>query len=100
MDTNSPADALAAAICHGNEVDGMNNGGGKAAGEELNENGGEASGEEASLPKPKPRRVYNTVVFRKRKRCISRHKKGKQKQTTNNFSARRDAIGIHNANAL
>ena len=31
------------------------------------------------------------------KRCLSRHKKGKQKQTTFDFSASRAAIGIPNA---
>ena len=98
METDSPDDALADAISHGNEVAGLKNDGGKAAGEELNENGGEASGEEASLPKPKPRRIYNTVVFRKSRRCLIRHKKGKQKQTTHEFSARRDSIDIHNSN--
>ena len=61
--------------------------------------GGEASGEEASLPNPKPKRIYNTVGFRNIKRCISRHKKGQQKQTTYDFSASRAAISIPNANA-
>ena len=42
MDTDPPADALVAAIGHGNEVSGLNNDGGKEAGEELNEDGGEA----------------------------------------------------------
>ena len=59
----------------------MNNDRGKAAGEELNEYVGEASGEEASLPKPNPKRIYNTVGFMKRKRCINRHNKGQQKKT-------------------
>ena len=86
METDPHDDYLAAAIVHGNEVAGMNNDGGKA------------SGEEASLPKSKPRRVYNTVVFRKRNRCLSRHKKGQQKQTTYDFSSSRAAIGIPNAN--
>ena len=58
-----------------------------------------SKGEEAIPTKPDPKRIYNTVGFRKRKRCLSRHKKGKQKQTTHEFSARRDAIGIPNANA-
>ena len=79
MDTDSPADALGAAIGHGIEVDGMNNAGWKASGEEMNEDGVEASGGEASLPKPNPKRIYNTVGFGKMKRCLSRHKKGKQK---------------------
>ena len=86
METYPPADALADAIGHGIEVSGMNNDGGKA------------SGEEASLPKPKPKMIYNTVGFIKRNRCLSRHKKGQQKQTTHDFSASRDSIGIHNAN--
>ena len=102
MKTDPPDDAIAAAIGHGNEVYGPNNDGGKASGEELNEDGGEASGEEAILPKPKPKpkpkSIYNTVGFRKRKRCISRHKKGQQKQKTYDFSASRDAIGIPDAN--
>ena len=95
MDTDPPADALAAAIGHGNEVDGLNNDGGEAAGEELNEYGGEASGEESSLPNPKPNRIHNTVRFRKRERFLSRNKKGKQKQTTHELSSRRAAIDIH-----
>ena len=33
------------------------------------------------------------------KRCISRHKKGKQKQTTYDFSASISAIGIPNVNS-
>ena len=90
---------LAAAIGHGDEVAGMNNDGGKASGEELNEDEGEALGEESSLPKAKPKRIYNTVGFRKRKRCLSRHKKGHKKQTTYAFSSSRSAIGIPNANA-
>ena len=53
METDPPADDLAAAIFHGDEVAGLNN------------DGGEASGEEASLPKPQPKRIYNTVGFRK-----------------------------------
>ena len=32
METDTPADALAAAIGHGNEISGINNDGGKAAG--------------------------------------------------------------------
>ena len=80
MDTDPPAVALAAEIGHRNEVSGLNNDGGKASGEELNEDGGEASVEEVTLPKPKPKRIYNTVGFRKRKRFLSRHKKGQQKQ--------------------
>ena len=99
METDPPADNLAAAIGHGNEVSGMNNYGGKASGEELNEDGGEASGEEVSLSKPKPKRIYNTFGFRKRKRCLSRHKNRQQKQTTYDFSASRAAVGIPNANA-
>ena len=78
MDMDPPADALAAEIGHGNEVAGMNNDGGKAAGEDLNEDGEEAAGEEASLPNPNPKRIYNTVGFRKRNRCLSRHKKGQK----------------------
>ena len=97
METDLPDDALAAAMGHGNEVAGMNNDGEKSSGEELNEDGGGASGEEDILPKPKPKRICNTVVFRKRKRCLSRHKKGQQKQTTYEFSSRRAAIGIPNA---
>ena len=50
METDPPADALAAATGHRNEVDGLNNDGGNSAGEDLNEYGGEATGEEASLP--------------------------------------------------
>ena len=76
METYPPDEALAAAIGHGNKVAGLNNDGGKAAGEEPDEDGGEASGEEASLPKPNSKRIYNTVGFRKRKRFLSRHKKG------------------------
>ena len=64
METDTSADALAAAIGHGNEVSGMNNYVGKEAGAELNVDGGEASGEEAILPKPNPKRIYNTVGFR------------------------------------
>ena len=37
-----PADDLAAAISHGNEVYGLNNDGGKTLGEELNEDVGVA----------------------------------------------------------
>ena len=59
MDTDPPADALAAAIGHRNEVCGTNNDGGKAAGDELNGYGVEAKGEEASLPKPKPKSIYS-----------------------------------------
>ena len=99
MKTDTPADALVAAIGHGNEVVGLNNDGGKVSGDELNEDRGEASGEEASLPNPKPKRIYNTVGFRKRKRCLIRHKKGQQKQTKYDFSSSRAAIGIPNANA-
>ena len=40
METDPPADTLAAVIGHGNEVDGPNNDVGKAAGEELNKDGG------------------------------------------------------------
>ena len=99
METDPPDGALAAAIVHGNVVAGLNNEGGKAAGDDLNEDGGEAAGEEAGLIKPMPKRIYNTVGFRKRKRCLSRHKKGQQQKTTHDFSASRSAIGIHNANA-
>ena len=99
METDPPADNLTAAIGHGNEVAGPNNDGEKTSGEEMNEDGGEASGEEDSLPKPNPKRIYSTVGFRKRKRCLSRHNKGQQKQTTYEYSARRDAICITNANA-
>ena len=98
METDPPDDALAAEIGHGNEVAGMNNDGWKAAEEELNKYEGEASGEEASLPNPRPKRIYNTVEFRKSKRCLSRYKKG-QKKTTHDFSASRADIGIHNENA-
>ena len=80
MDTDPPTDALAAAIGHGNEVAGLNNDGGKSAGEEPNEDEGEASDEEAILTNPNPKRIYNIFGFRKRKRCLSRHKKGQQKQ--------------------
>ena len=59
---------------------------------------GGASVEEDSLPKPNPKRIYNTVGFIKRKRCLNRHKKGQQKQTTHDFSASRAVIGIHNTN--
>ena len=45
MEKDPPAEALAAAIGHENEVAGLNNDGGKASREELNEDGGEASGE-------------------------------------------------------
>ena len=99
MDTDPPDDDLAAAIGHGKEVAGMNNDGGKAAGEELNEYLGGAAGEADSVPKPNPNRIYNTVGFIKRKICLSRHKKGQQKQTTHDFSASKVAIGIHNSNA-
>ena len=101
MDTDPPDAALAAAIVHGNEVFGLSNDGGKASGEDLNEDGGEESGEEASLqkPKPNPKKIHNTVGFRKSKRCLSRHKKGQQKKTTHDFSARSTAIDIPNANA-
>ena len=99
METNSLSDAIASAIGHGGEVDGLNNDGGKASVEVLNEDGGEESGEEDSLSKPKPKMIYNTVGFRKRKRCLRRHKKGQQKQTTNDFSPSRADIGIPNANA-
>ena len=59
METDPPADDLAAAIVHGNKVSGMNNDVGKVSGEDLNEYGGEASGEEDRLPKknPKPKRI-------------------------------------------
>ena len=67
MDTDPPADTLAAAIGHGNEVDGPNNDGGKSSGEDMNEYGGEEAGEEAILPNPKPKRIYNIVGFRKSK---------------------------------
>ena len=79
METDPPADNLAAAIVHGNEVSVLNNDGGKALGEDLNKDGGEASGGETSLPNPKPKIIYNTFGFRKRKRCLSRHKKRQQK---------------------
>ena len=78
METDPPNDALAAAIGHANEFAGMHNDGGKASWEELHEDGGEASGEEASLPNPNTKRIYNTFGFIKRKRCLSRHKNGKQ----------------------
>ena len=65
----------------------------------MNNDGGKASGEEASLPKPKPKMIYNTVGFIKSNRCLSRHKKGQQKQTTYDFSSSRAAIGIPNSNA-
>ena len=68
METDLPADYLAAAIGHGNEVAGLNNEGGRSSGEELNEDGGGASGLEASLPKQNTKRIYNTVRFIKRKR--------------------------------
>ena len=76
METDPPADALADAIGHRNEVNGMNNDGRNTSGEDMNKDGGEASGEEDILPKPKPKRIYNTFGFRKRKRCLSRQKKG------------------------
>ena len=98
MDTDPPSDALAAAIDHGNEFYGLNNDGGKEAGEDMNEDRGESSGEEDSLPNPNPNRIYNTVGFIKRKRCLNRHKKG-QKKNTHDFSASRAVIGIHNTNA-
>ena len=82
METDPPADALADAISHGNEFAGPNIDGGKAEGEELNEDVGEASGEEASTPNTKTKRIYNTVGSSKSKICLSRHKKGQQKQTT------------------
>ena len=85
METYPPADNLAATIGHGNEFSGLNNYGGKASGEELNEDGGEAAGEEDSPPNTKPKRIYDIVGFRKRKRFLSRHKKGQQKQTTYDF---------------
>ena len=53
--------------------------------------------EEDSLPKPKS--IYNTVGFQKRKICLSRHKKGQQIKTKYDFSASRYDIGITNANA-
>ena len=56
-------------------------------------------GEESSLPKSKPNRIYNTVLFRKNNRCLSRHKKVQQKQTAYDFSASRADSGIPNANA-
>ena len=65
METDPPADGLATAISHGNEVAGMNNYGGKTSGEELNEDGVEESVEEASLPKPKPNSIYTKILFRK-----------------------------------
>ena len=82
METDPPADALAAAIGHGNEVSGLNNDGWESAGEDLNEDVLEASGEEDSLTKPKPKKMYNTVGFKKRKRFLSRKKKGQQKNMT------------------
>ena len=99
MDTDPPADAFVAAIGHRNEVAGPNSYGEKASRYEMNEYGGKAAGEEAILPEPNPKRIYNTVGFRKMKICLSRHKKGQQKQTTHELLASRDAIGIHNANA-
>ena len=54
--------------------------------------------EEASLPNPNTKRIYRTVGFLKRKRCLNRHNKGKQKQTTYDYSASRAAICIPNAN--
>ena len=99
METDPPAEDLAAAIGRGNEVAGLNNDEGEASGEELNEYGGEASEEKASLPDPNSKRIYNKVGFRRRKRCLSRHNKGQQKQTTYDFSASRAAISITNANA-
>ena len=78
METDPPTDALEDAIGHGNEVAGLNNYGKKAAGYGLNEDRGEASGGEASLPKPKSKRIYTTGGIRKRKRCLSRHKKRQQ----------------------
>ena len=82
METDPPTDALEDAIGHGNEVAGLNNYGKKAAGYGLNEDRGEASGGEASLPKPKPNSIYNTVVFIKRKKCLSRHNKGQKNMTS------------------
>ena len=61
MVTDPPADALADSIGHGNEVAGLNIDGEKSAGDDLNEYGRETSWEEASLPDPKPKRIYNTV---------------------------------------
>ena len=98
MDTDPPADSLAAAIGHGNEVAGMNNYGGNSEGYDLNEDGVEAAGQDTSLPNPKPKRIYNTFVFKKRDICLIRHKKGQQKQTTHDFSTIRGDIGIHNSN--
>ena len=99
METDPPDDSLVAAIGHVNKFSGLNNDGGKASGEELNEYRGGPSGEHDILSKQKPNRIYNTFGFRKRKICLIRHKKGKQKQTMHDFSARRAAIGIHNSNA-
>ena len=82
MDMDPTADALAAAICHGNEVAGPNNDGWKASGEDLNKDGWETSGEDASIPNTNSKRIYNKVGFRKRKICLSRHKKGQQKNNT------------------
>ena len=99
MDTDAPADSLAAEIGHSNVFARLNNDEGKASGEEINEDGEEASGEEASLSKPNPNRIYYTVGFRKKNRCLSRNKKGQQKKTTYDFSDSKAAIGITNTNA-
>ena len=63
METDPPAEALEAAIGHGNEVAGINNDGGKASGEDLNEYGEEASGEEVCLPKPNAIVLYILFGF-------------------------------------
>ena len=57
METDLLDDALAAAIGHGNEVDGLNNDEAKAYGGDLNEDRGKASGEEDILTKLKPKMI-------------------------------------------
>ena len=43
---------------------------------------GEASGEEASLPKPKPNRIYNTVGFIKKEEMPQQTQEGATKTNT------------------
>ena len=54
---------------------------------------------DSSVKNKTAKRTYNTSGLKRRKRKLGRHRKGKQKRTSFDFTASREAIGKPNANA-
>ena len=85
METDPPADDLAAEIGHRNEVAGLINDGGKASGEELNEDGGRHQGGGLAY-QSQSQRVYTTQLDLEKGRDASagtrRGNKNKQNKTS------------------